>query len=92
MHIQYAFFISVDSLSPYKNEAGELVPPVFRWDLILLYCLLLFMRGGGTGRWPMMATPKSSNDEQINKNLQLTRTRHSNEANDNYLHFDSKRL
>lgn len=39
----------VDSLTPTKTESGELVPPVFRWDLILLYCLLLFMRGGGTG-------------------------------------------
>lgn len=37
-------------MTPTKTESGELIAPVFRWDLILLYCLLLFMRGGGTGK------------------------------------------
>lgn len=33
-----------------KIEFGELIVFVFRWDLILFYCLFLFMRGGGIGK------------------------------------------
>lgn len=47
-------------MTPTKTESGELIAPVFRWDLILLYCLLLFMRGGGTGKSKKKKTNKQN--------------------------------
>lgn len=48
-------FLSVNSLTDQPNKVGDdlaelkVTGPEFRYDFILIYCLLIFLKGGGTG-------------------------------------------
>lgn len=48
-------FLSVNSLTDQPSKVGDdlaelkVTGPEFRYDFILIYCLLIFLKGGGTG-------------------------------------------
>lgn len=54
-HLNSLDFLSVNSLTDQPSKVGDdlaelkVTGPEFRYDFILIYCLLIFLKGGGTG-------------------------------------------